>query len=55
MRLQNLTDVHSGWYTEWIQNYVNRSSVCKIWHILHRQDLGYYALVSVPTGHLITY
>ena len=55
MDLQNLSDVHSGRYTQWIQYDIQRSSVWQEWHIFDWQDTGNNTLVTMSAGHFITY
>ena len=55
MDLKYLTDVHTGRYAERVKNDVKRTTVRKERHILYRKYAGNYTLVTVTTGHLVTY
>ena len=54
MDLQDLSDVHTGRYTQRVQHDIQRTSVWKEWHILNRKYTGNDTLVTVTTSHLIT-
>ena len=54
MNLKDLTDIHSGRHTQWIQNDIKRTAIRKIWHILYRKYTGNDTLVTMTSGHLIT-
>src|SRR5437660_216079 len=53
MRLENLSNVHTGRNAEWIQNNLDRSAVRHVRHIFLRHDAGDDALVSVAAGHFV--
>mgnify|MGYP000703683748 CR=1 FL=1 len=52
--LQNLTDIHTGRYAQWVEHDVQRTSVLQERHIFLRQDAGNNTLVSVTSRHLIS-
>ncbi len=54
MNLQDLSDVHTGRYTQRIQYDIQRTAVWKEWHILYRKYTGNNTLVTMTTSHLIT-
>ena len=54
MNLQDLSDIHTGRYTQRIQHDIQRTTVRQEWHIFYRQNTGNNTLVTVTTGHLIT-
>ena len=51
--LKQLTHVHTGRNAQWVENYVDRRTVCHIRHVLNRQNLTDNALVTVTTRDLI--
>src|SRR5690606_18845503 len=53
--LEDLSDVHTGWHTKWVQHDVHWSSVFQERHILVSNDTGNDPLVTVTTRHLITH
>ncbi len=53
VNFQNLPDVHTAWYAQWIQDKINWSSVFHIRHICFRNDIGDDTFVSVATRHLV--
>jgi len=54
MNFKYLTNVHTGWNTQRVENDLNRTAVIHIRHILFRQDPGNNTLVAVTAGHLVT-
>ena len=54
MGFQNLTDVHTRRYAQWVQYDIYRSTVSIVRHIFDRVDLRDNTLVTVTTCHLIT-
>ena len=54
MDLQDLSDVHTGRYTQRIQHDIQRTAVRKEWHILNRKYSGNDTLITMTTSHLIT-
>ena len=54
MDLQDLSDIHSGRYTQRIQHDIKGTSVRKEWHILNWKYTGNDTLVTMTTSHLIT-
>ena len=50
-----LPEVHTRWYTKWVQYNVNRCTVFQEWHIFFTYYLGNDTLVTVTTRHLITH
>src|SRR5438270_3094671 len=53
VRLQDLTDVHTGRHAERIEHDLNRSSVLQIWHVLVRKNASDYAFVAMASSHLV--
>src|SRR5437868_14857960 len=53
VRLQNLTDIHTGRHTERVKHDLNRSSILQIWHVLVRKNASDYALVAMTSRHLV--
>src|SRR5207302_7023823 len=53
MSLQNLTDIHSRWNAEGIQNDFNRRAIRQVRHLLFRKNASDDALVAVAAGHLV--
>ena len=37
--LQNLSDVHTRWYTQWVQHNINRRSIWEERHIFNRRHI----------------
>ncbi len=54
MGFEDLTDVHTRWNAQWVQNDVNRRTVFIVRHIFDRVDLGDNTLVPVTTRHFVT-
>ena len=54
MSLEYLSNVHTRWNTEGVQDHIHRGAILKVWHVFNRHNLGDYTLVSVTTGHLVT-
>ena len=54
MHFQNLTDVHTRRYTQRVQHDIDRTAVCHVRHVFHRQDARYHTFVTVATGHFVT-
>src|ERR1035437_5839328 len=50
----NLSKVHTGRYTQRIQNNVNRSSVFEEWHVFFTHNPCNDTLITMSSGHLIT-
>ena len=55
MGFKNLTDVHSARNTEWVQDDVNRSTVCHVRHVGLRKNLRNNTLVTVTSGQLVAH
>ena len=55
VRLQNLTDVHTGRHAQRIEHNLHRGSIGQVRHILFRQDARDHALVAVAAGHLVAH
>ena len=53
VNLEHLTDVHSGGNAQRVQDYIQRSAIGQIGHILTRQYAGNNALVTVTARHLV--
>ena len=53
--LQYLSDIHTWRYTQWVQHDVKRTSVRKERHIFYWKYTGNNTLVTMTSGHLITY
>ena len=53
--LEDLTDVHTRRHTHRVQYDIYRRTIREERHVLNADDLGYDTLVTVTTGHLITY
>ena len=53
MNLQDLSDIHTGRYAQWVQYDVQRTAVRKERHILYRKYTGNDTLVTMTTSHLI--
>src|SRR5690349_7284722 len=53
--LIDLSEVHTGRYTQRVQYHIHRSSVFQERHIFRPYDLGDDTLVPVTSRHLITY
>ncbi len=51
--LENLTDIHTGRNAQGVKDYIKRSAVGQIRHILTRKYARDNALVAVAAGHLI--
>ena len=47
MDLQDLSDVHSGRYAQWVQYQIDRTTIRGERHIFDRHDAGAYELVAV--------
>ena len=54
MNLQDLSDIHTGRYAQWVQYDVERTTIRKERHILNRKYTGNDTLVTMTTSHLIT-
>ena len=54
MNFQDLSNVHTGRYTQRVQHDIQWTSVRKEWHILNRKYTGNDTLVTMTTSHLIT-
>src|SRR5699024_6792373 len=54
VQFHNLAQVHTSWYTQWVQDHVDRSTVFHEWHVFNWENLGDNTLVTVTTGHLVT-
>ena len=55
MGLEHLPHVHTGRNAKRIQNDVHRGPVRKVGHVLDGKNPGDDALVSVPSGHLVSH
>src|SRR5690554_5355504 len=55
MNFKNLTDIHTGRYTQWVQTDLQWSSIRKERHIFFWQYSGDNILVTMTSRHLITY
>ena len=55
MDLQDLSDVHSGRYAQWVQYQIDRTAIRGERHIFDRHDAGAYALVAVTACHFIAF
>ena len=55
MDFQDLADVHSGRYAQWVQYQIDRTAIRGERHIFDRHDAGAYALVAVTACHLIAF
>ena len=55
MDLQDLTDVHTRRHTQRIQYDIQRTAIWQERHIFNRKDTGNHTLVTMTTGHLVTY
>ena len=55
MDLEHLSDVHSGGNAQRIEDYIKRSAVGQVGHILAGQDAGHDTLVTVAAGHLVAH
>src|SRR5699024_8925456 len=55
VNLKYLSDVHTGRHTKRVQHDIKRTSVWKERHILYREHTGNDTLVSVTSGHFISY
>ena len=55
MGLEYLTDVHSARNTKWVQDDVNRSTVCHVRHVGLRKNLRDNTLVTVTSGQLVAH
>ncbi len=55
MDFQNLADIHSGWYAQWVQYQIYRTAVRGEGHIFDRKDSGAYALITVAAGHFVAF
>lgn len=53
--LQDLSDVHSGRYAQWVQHQIDRTAIRGERHIFDRHDTRAYALVAVTTCHFIAF
>ena len=53
MNLQDLSDIHTGRYAQWVQHDVERTAIRKERHILNRKYTGNDTLVTMTTSHLI--
>ena len=53
--LKHLSDIHTRRHTKRIQNNIQRAPVRKKRHILYRKHTGNDTLVTVTSGHLISY
>src|SRR5215475_14449077 len=53
VRLQDLTDVHSRWHAERIEDDLDRSAIRQIRHIFFRKNSRDHAFVAVTAGHLV--
>ena len=51
----DLAEVHTAWYTERVQNDINRRSVFEERHVFRTYDTCNDTLVTVAAGHLITH
>src|SRR5690554_5809003 len=49
----NLTDVHTRWYTQWVQYNFYRSSIIKERHIFLANDTGHNTFVTVTARHFV--
>ncbi|MNC02411.1 hypothetical protein D3C75_497860 [compost metagenome] len=54
MSFEDLTDVHTRRYAQWVQHDIYRRAVSIVRHILDRVDLGDNTFVTVTTCHFIT-
>ena len=55
VRFKDLTDVHSAWYAERVEDHVNRCAVLKERHVLLVDDLRDHTLVAVAAGELVAF
>ena len=55
MSLKDLTDIHTGRNAQRIKNNINRRAVLHVRHILFGKDPRNNTLVTMTTGHLVTY
>ena len=53
--LEDLTDIHTGRHTHRVEDDIYRRTIREERHVLYADDLGNDTLVTVTTGHLITY
>src|SRR5699024_11744776 len=54
VQLHNLAQVHTSWYTQWVQDHVDRSTVFHEWHVFNSENLVDNTLVTMTRGHLVT-
>ena len=53
MRFQNLTDVHTRWHTDRVEDDVDGTAIGQEGHVLDRQDARDDTFVAVTSGHLV--
>ena len=53
VRFKDLPEIHAGSDTQGVQHDVDRTAIREVRHILHRPNLGDYALVPVSAGELV--
>src|SRR3984885_10082876 len=53
VRFKNLSDVHTRWNAERVENDLDRSAIRHIRHVFLRNDASDNALVTVASGHLV--
>jgi hypothetical protein len=54
MHFQNLTDVHTRRYTQWVQYDVYGTAICHVRHVFYWQDARNHTFVTVSTRHFVT-
>ena len=54
MHFQNLTDVHTRRYTQWVQYDVYGTAICQVRHVFYWQDARNHTFVTMSTRHFVT-